>query len=169
MRLIGCEIDDIDEDKRSMYFKQAAYGVPVRMALIASLLELDPALATTPTSSEIRYPIYSQLGGIECSNAKCVSRSSAERRYLSPRFWILQQSPPMLRCAFCDVEQAPHAVGSVSTHKFTTELADWQDIQASECIFFADETQAAAAGYTPRKASKPKKVAGSAPAAQPAQ
>src|SRR3954470_240563 len=35
---------DIDADKRSMYFQQAAYGVPVRMALIASLLELQPAL-----------------------------------------------------------------------------------------------------------------------------
>lgn len=160
---------DIDEDKRSMYFKQAAYGVPVRMALIVSLLELDPALATKPTSNESRYPVYSQPGGIECSNEKCVSRSSAERRYLVPRFWILQQSPPMLRCAFCDVEQAPHAVGSVSTHKFTADSADWQDITAGERIFFADESEAAAAGYTPRKATKPKKAVTGASAPQPAQ
>jgi aspartate carbamoyltransferase catalytic subunit len=146
---------DIDEDKRSMYFKQAAYGVPVRMALIASLLELDPALATTSTSNESRYPIYSQPGGIECSNANCVSRSSAERRYLMPRFWVLQQSPPMLRCAFCDVEQAPHAAGRVSTHKFMSDSADWPDISAADRIFFADDSQAAAAGYTPRPHRRP--------------
>jgi aspartate carbamoyltransferase catalytic subunit len=152
---------DIDEDKRSMYFKQAAYGVPVRMALIASLLELDPALAARPAEVESRYPVYSQPGGIECSNAKCVSRAPAERRYLKPRFWILQQSPPMLRCAFCDVEQAPHAMGSLATHKVTTDLANWQEMSPEERIFFADESQAAAAGYVPRKSSKPKKTAAS--------
>lgn len=150
---------DIDEDKRSMYFKQAAYGVPVRMALIASLLELNPALATKPSTGDSRYPAYSQPGGIECSNAKCVSRASAERRYLTPRFCVVQQSPPMLRCAFCDVEQAPHAMGSVATHKFTADLANWQEINDEERIFFADESQASAAGYTPRKISKPKKAA----------
>jgi aspartate carbamoyltransferase catalytic subunit len=150
---------DIDEDKRSMYFKQAAYGVPVRMALIASLLELDPALATQPSASEGRYPVYSQPGGIECSNAQCVSRASAERRYLMSRFWIVQQSPPMLRCAFCDVEQGPHAVGSVATHKFAADLTNWQEINGEERIFFADESQASAAGYTPRKSNKAKKAA----------
>jgi len=97
------------------------------------------------------------------------SRASAERRYLTPRFWIVQQSPPMLRCSFCDVEQAPHAIGSVATHKFTTELADWQDLADDECIFFADESQAAAAGYTPRKTNKPKKTLGGANTPQPAQ
>jgi aspartate carbamoyltransferase catalytic subunit len=152
---------DIDEDKRSMYFKQAAYGVPVRMALIASLLELDPALATKPIQAESRYPAYSQPGGIECSNAKCVSRAPAERRYLKPRFCIVQQSPPMLRCAYCDVEQAPHAIGSVATRKFTTELTNWHETAPDERIFFADESQAAAAGYTPRKVGKPKKAAAS--------
>src|SRR5438477_13034381 len=139
------------------------------MALIASLLELDPALRSKPSSSESRYPVYSKAGGIECSNAKCVSRASAERRYLTQRFWIVQQSPPMLRCAFCDVEQAPHAVGSLATHKFAADLAEWPDITADDRIFFADESQAAAAGYTPRKASKPKKVPSGANAPQPAQ
>jgi aspartate carbamoyltransferase catalytic subunit len=160
---------DIDEDKRSMYFKQAAYGVPVRMALIAGLLELDPALATKPSASEGRYPVYAQPGGIECSNGNCVSRSSAERRYLTPRFWIVQQAPPTLRCVFCDVEQAPHAIGSIATRRFTAELSSWQETPADERIFFADESHAAAAGYTPRKLTKPKKSVSGTPEAQSAQ
>src|SRR3954469_20326348 len=53
---------DIDEDKRSMYFKQAAYGVPVRMALIASLLELQPALVTATSKAAGRYPVYQRAG-----------------------------------------------------------------------------------------------------------
>ena len=37
------ELDaDIDSDRRAVYFEQAAYGVPVRMALIALLLGLNP-------------------------------------------------------------------------------------------------------------------------------
>jgi Aspartate carbamoyltransferase regulatory chain, metal binding domain len=95
-----------------------------------------------------RYPVYSQASGIECSNAKCVSRASAERRYLAPRFCIVQQSPPMLRCAFCDVEQSPHAIGDARTRKFTADLADWQDTDTSERMLFADESQAAAGGYS---------------------
>ena len=31
---------DIDQDKRAAYFKQAEYGVPIRMALIVALLGL---------------------------------------------------------------------------------------------------------------------------------
>ena len=33
---------DLDNDPRGIYFKQAAYGVPVRMALIAKVLGIEP-------------------------------------------------------------------------------------------------------------------------------
>jgi len=35
---------DLDLDPRGAYFKQAAYGVPIRMALIASLLHIETPL-----------------------------------------------------------------------------------------------------------------------------
>lgn len=34
---------EVDEDPRAAYFSQAQYGVYVRMALILTLLELEPA------------------------------------------------------------------------------------------------------------------------------
>jgi aspartate carbamoyltransferase catalytic subunit len=148
---------DIDEDKRSMYFMQAAYGVPVRMALIASLLELQPALAAAPLSATARYPVYERAGGIECTNDRCVSRAASERRYLAPRFWIVQQAPPTLRCAYCDVEQEPRAYGSLSTHKFVAGADTWQQTHADDLVFFADEQQAVSAGYEARKTKPPKK------------
>lgn len=150
---------DIDEDKRSMYFKQAAYGVPVRMALIASLLELQPVLVTAPTKDVGRYPVYQRAGGIECTNEKCVSRATNERRHLVPRFWIVQQAPPTLRCVFCDVEQQPRAAGFVSTRKLAADHNAWQATNPDDLIFFADEEQAAKAGYEARK-TKPKKKSG---------
>src|SRR5207244_12005278 len=130
--------------------------VPVRMALIASLLELQPALIESGASPAARYSIYAKAGGIECSNDRCVSRSAAERRYLAPRFWIVQQQPPVLRCAFCDVEPEPRAYGSLATRKFLADTATWQQADAADLIFFTDQAQAAAAKYEPRK-EKPKK------------
>lgn len=153
---------DIDEDKRSMYFKQAAYGVPVRMALIASLLELQPTFANLPAHGANRYATYSQPGGIECNNPKCISRSPAERRYLKSRFQILQPALPKLRCSFCDVELTPQAIGSVASRKYCFDLASWQEIPAEERIFFSDEAQAVADGFSPRKAGKAKKAAAGA-------
>ena len=152
---------DIDEDKRSMYFQQAAYGVPVRMALIAGLLELLPTLASQNKQALDRYPTYSQAGGIECNNPKCVSRSPAERRYLHSRFKIIQQTPPVLRCAFCDVEQTPHAVGDVASRKYTPDPVAWQEMNPQQRIFFTDEIQATAGGYSLRKAPKAKKATSS--------
>jgi len=139
-----------------MYFKQAAYGVPVRMALIASLLELQPALAAQQTTRSGRYRVYSRAGGLECSNERCVSRAATEQRYLTPRFWILQDQPPTLRCVYCDVEQQPRAFGTASTHKFATDIAAWQQVSANDLVFFADPQQAAAAGFEERK-TKPRK------------
>jgi aspartate carbamoyltransferase catalytic subunit len=147
---------DIDQDKRSMYFQQAAYGVPVRMALIASLLELHPALATAPSVAAGRYPVYQRAGGIECTNDKCVSRAASERRYLVPRFWIVQQAPPTLRCVYCDVEQQPQTYGSVSTRKYVADVGTWQQVNPEDLMFFADAQRAAKANYEPRK-SKPRK------------
>jgi aspartate carbamoyltransferase catalytic subunit len=147
---------DIDADKRSMYFQQAAYGVPVRMALIASLLELQPALTAASDPRAAKYAAYAQPGGIECSNERCVSRSAAERRYLAPRFWIVQQQPPILRCAYCDVEQSPLVIGSLATRKYSADITLWQQADPADLLFFGSEQQAAAAKFEPRK-DKPKK------------
>src|SRR5262249_10838327 len=147
---------DTDEDQRSLYCKPAGYGVPVRMALLASLLELQPALAAQPATRAGRYPVYSRAGGIECSNERCVSRAASERRYLTPRFWIVEPTPPTLRCIYCDVEQQPRAYGTASTHKYVVDMSTWPQAAAEDLMFFADEQQAAAAHYEPRK-TKPAK------------
>jgi aspartate carbamoyltransferase catalytic subunit len=147
---------DIDEDKRSMYFTQAAFGVPVRMALIASLLELHPTLVAEPAPRSRHYPVYSRAGGIECSNEKCVSRADSERRYLVPRFLIVQNKPPILRCFYCDVEQQPRAAGSKARRKLAADVVGWQEFDLDDVLFFASAEHAAAAGFEPRK-SPPRK------------
>jgi aspartate carbamoyltransferase catalytic subunit len=146
---------EIDQDRRSVYFQQAAYGVPVRMALIAALLKLAPALADKSPAQ--LYPVYSRAGGIECSNENCISRKKNEQRYLTGKFWIVDKERPILRCAFCDVEQQPMAFGRLKSKKYSAEIAQWEEAGVEDLIFFADEGQAGRSGYERKKEkAKPK-------------
>src|SRR5205823_5378112 len=111
---------------------------------------------TEPSSRLARYRVYSRAGGIECNNERCVSRSACERRYLAPRFWIVQDQPPILRCVYCDVEQQPRVFGAASTHKYATDIAAWEQSSLDDLIFFADAQQAAHASFEERK-TKPRK------------
>ncbi len=92
---------DLDQDPRGVYFKQAAFGVPVRMALITYLLGLDkrikpkkPARAVTSDAAP----------GRKCPNARCVSNNPAESRHLTHRFQTVARKPQILRCLYCENE-----------------------------------------------------------------
>jgi len=68
---LACEID---ADPRSMYFKQAAWGLPIRMALMSLLLgakQLDideQAGQTFPSKKD--YPVYQRDFGVKCQKQK---------------------------------------------------------------------------------------------------
>src|SRR5271154_943702 len=73
------ELDaSFDTDRRAIYFQQAAYGVPVRMALIALLLRLHgkKSLHTFAGGfAQSDYPVHVQpIGaGIKCVNTNCIT------------------------------------------------------------------------------------------------
>lgn len=150
---------EIDQDQRSVYFQQAAYGVPVRMALIASLLEICPTLSASDSPAANRYPRYGRPGGIECTNERCVTRKKSEQRYLTPKFRIVDQAQPILRCEYCDYEQQPQAVGRVSSRKYTADMDQWTSLPADDLIFFADEARATEAKFEPKKEKAARKRA----------
>ena len=87
----------IDTDPRAAYFRQAAYGVPVRMALAAATLgrreiPLDPHAEIGPRLE----PRTVRAAGARCGNPRCVTTSE---HYLEPRF---HEAPSGgLRCAYC--------------------------------------------------------------------
>src|SRR5689334_11001947 len=63
----------LDSDRRAAYFRQAAFGVPIRMALIASLLGFLEGAALQRYPGGFRpddHPIYDQPNavGIHCAN-----------------------------------------------------------------------------------------------------
>jgi len=146
---------EIDEDPRGVYFKQAAYGVPVRMALIASLLELFPSLLSQPRPQ--RYPMYSSSHGLCCTNARCVTRQENESRYVIPKFWIVQEQPLAVRCVYCDYEYEPQIVSRASTRKYTTEIDEWREIHERtprDLLLFANEQAAVDAGHQLRRSKR---------------
>lgn len=146
---------ELDEDPRGVYFRQAAYGVPIRMALIASLLELYPSLLMRPKVP--RYRVYSSSVGIQCINQRCVTRDACEQRYLVPKFWIVDEERATLRCVYCDFEREPKIVSRASTKKFSQELPDWQSIferSPHDLVLFTNEQEAIDAGHQQRRSKK---------------
>ncbi len=84
---------EIDGDPRSFYFRQAALGVPVRMALISFLLghEMMRVERAKPR-------IFEERGKKRCQNPNCVIVSEGE--YLLQRVWSDQEDA--WHCIFCD-------------------------------------------------------------------
>jgi aspartate carbamoyltransferase catalytic subunit len=92
---------ELDRDPRGIYFKQAGYGVPVRMALIAKVLGIVP-FKTQRTEERFPDQIYKSEGDTLCPNLKCITNNSVERRYLSNKAVTLKGKPAMSRCLYCD-------------------------------------------------------------------
>ncbi len=78
---------EVDDDKRAMYFRQAKYGMYVRMALIMTMLENQ---APTKLLKGTKHPNYS------CNNPKCITNSE---QYL-PKSFI--GSGDTVECEYCD-------------------------------------------------------------------
>ncbi|HTT74944.1 MAG TPA: phosphoribosyltransferase family protein [Candidatus Binataceae bacterium] len=112
------ELDyELDSDPRAVYFEQAAAGVPVRMALIAWMLEQ----ATPPhRRSRLEPPIkFKSEVTPRCPNPSCIGRH--EGNYLRPRF-RLGRSPNrsllMLRCDYCERELRVEFVGHTRSRRY---------------------------------------------------
>jgi aspartate carbamoyltransferase catalytic subunit len=149
---------EIDNDQRSMYFKQAARGVPVRMALLAFLLG---ARGVTPPEDDspppIEYPIYRRDSGLRCSNPRCVSIQKTEAKYLKSEFKIVNYQPLTLRCVYCEHGFEPKYVassdwheGRLDTKKYHSADSHWaKTIKPENLIAFNTEEEAQAYGFKP--------------------
>ncbi|MFA5308710.1 MAG: aspartate carbamoyltransferase [Dehalococcoidales bacterium] len=149
---------DIDGDERSMYFKQAARGVPVRMALLAALLGVkELAVPEVETPPPVPYPLYRQEPAPVCPNPRCVSIQSTETKYLKPQYKIVSKRPLTLRCVYCEHGFEPKYVASTDWHEHTQEMkkyhsadSHWaKDIRPENLIVFASEEEAQSYGFKP--------------------
>jgi len=160
---LACEVD---ADPRSMYFKQAAYGVPIRMALLAVLLGAREVTIPEEEDSlipKIDYPVYKRDSGVKCPNRNCVSNQETEVRYMKPEFKIVSREPLTLRCIYCDHELHPQFVASSDWHQGKLEnkkyhSADSQfgrKIRPANLIVFASEDEARTQQFKPSSHIRP--------------
>jgi len=149
---------DIDTDPRSTYFKQAARGVPVRMALMAALLgtrEIRPPDEYKIVIPGAEYPAYERDSGLRCNNPACVSLQESEAQYLKPKFKIVSREPLRLRCIYCEHGFQPPYVATTDWHEGKLEYkmyhradSHWvKRIKPENLIAFASGEDAEAHGY----------------------
>jgi hypothetical protein len=151
---------ELDADPRSMYFKQAARGLPVRMALIALLLgtkETAIPIEEGPSLHRKDYPVYQRGFGVRCSNPKCVTVQETETKQIKPEFKIVNQQPLTLRCNYCEHEIHPRYIASSDWHegrldskRYHSADSHWTKlIKPENLIIFDSESEAQAHGFKP--------------------
>ena len=153
---------EVDADSRSMYFKQAAYGMPVRMALLALLLgakEITISKKDGPFAQKVDYPVYKRDSGVKCPNRNCVSNQETEVRYIKPEFKIVSSEPLTLRCVYCDHELHPQYIASSDWHEGRLESKKYHSanshfarkIKPENLIIFDSKKGAQSQGFKPSR------------------
>jgi aspartate carbamoyltransferase catalytic subunit len=109
---------EVDKDRRGIYFKQAAYGVPVRMALLKFLLDRRAERHNAAKNSTVLYQSPEPISP-QCRNPNCVTVRepiSSSRRFeiVSPG----QANALILACAYCDHRFKVQIVGNVKSKKY---------------------------------------------------
>ncbi len=96
------ELDfSLDGDPRAAYFRQASYGVPVRMALIAALLHLREVSGFMQAAPEgdLWRPLVPDAP-FRCANARCITQVEPG---ITAR--VLARADGARRCALCDAPE----------------------------------------------------------------
>ncbi len=156
---------ELDADPRSMYFKQAARGVPVRMALIALLLGVKEVPVPQEEAPPISYPVYHHDYGLKCPNPRCVSVQETEIKYLRPEYKIVNRRPLTLRCIYCEHGFEPEYVassdwheGKTATKKYHSASSHWaRTIRPENLIVFRSDRDAETLGFKPSRYIKVKR------------
>ena len=162
------ELDaSLDSDRRAIYFRQAAYGVPVRMALISLLLHLHKNKSLHQFGGGFAKPEHSlyvqPIGtGLQCANANCIVRDPAERQYAANKFYIVKEDSPQrckLRCLYCETDidedvTAHFVVADLTRKTFSPGLAALARAPAEklkQLVIHCSEVDAMAAGFQLRR------------------
>jgi len=151
----------LDRDPRALYFRQAASGVPVRMALIELLLaeRVKRGVAAPPA----RVERGAMRIGPRCGNPNCITRREevqSERRF---RFHREACGRAHLVCLYCDHETRIQVIGNRKSKHFHVYeepmygyLDAWQRDDA--LVIFDSVKQAEEAAYKSYKLGPQKSI-----------
>ncbi len=150
----------LDRDPRSVYFQQAAYGVPVRMALIAFLLEQRARAAAAPSPARGEGAIRI---GARCGNPNCVTRREEVTSDLRFRLHRETSGRANLVCLYCEHESRIQVIGNRKSRHFHVYeepmygyLEGW--LRDGALVIFDSVKQAEESGYKPYKLGPQKAI-----------
>lgn len=128
----------LDRDVRAAHFTQAAYAVPVRMALLSLILGIDGKLKRFADGfPKTDADLYDQAGevGMRCANPKCIVHDPAERKFTRNKFYLMPFAAPRLRCYYCETDIEHFIAAS----------------HGGDTVYFATAADAEAQGFAPKK------------------
>jgi aspartate carbamoyltransferase catalytic subunit len=151
----------LDSDPRAVYFRQAAYGVPIRMALIALILGFERGSEFEKFEDGLRTPhhlLYDQPRdvGIRCSNGNCIVHDKMDGRNARNKFYLIDAAEPRLRCFYCERDIEDFVVAHKKHKNFEPRRDTGRSLPklAKDLVFFAGDDDAQAAGYLPKLARR---------------
>ena len=154
---------EVDKDRRGIYFKQAAYGVPIRMALLKFLFDQGERKTLSGKQRATRYESPERLGP-QCPNANCITLkepSSTRRRF--DLLFTGAGGALILRCIYCDHRFKVQLVGHAKSKRYCAydiALADtikgW--LRKKELAIFNSIKEAEELGYEPYKSGPQRTV-----------
>jgi aspartate carbamoyltransferase catalytic subunit len=149
---------ELDKDRRGIYFKQAAYGVPIRMALLQFLLGKNRGAqpGAKPSTRAYRSP---EPIGPKCHNANCVTVNEAMSTARRFRIFFAEHVGALiLGCDYCDHRFKVDYVGNVKTKRYSAydnalsaAIRTWWD--NGELALFESIKEAEELGYEPSRSS----------------
>ena len=143
----------LDSDPRAAYFRQAAYGVPIRMALISLILglggeRLKKYASGFKADDHLTYDRATDTG-IRCPNKNCIVRDASEGRSARNRFHLIDSH--RLRCFYCETDIVDFVVASRRTKHYEADVSRLRTSlmkQERDVVVFAHAADAETAGYS---------------------
>jgi aspartate carbamoyltransferase catalytic subunit len=151
----------LDTDARAVYFEQAAYGVPIRMALISLLLGLE-GKSFDKFQGGFQKPswaVYDQplSTGTRCANSNCIVHDVMEGPYVRNKFQVVAiDGSAKLRCMYCESDIDRFVVASKKGKWYSSDpglLSKVSTQKLKDIVVFENESDAQSHGYHSKRAA----------------
>ncbi len=138
---------EVDAGDRARYFEQARYGVPIRQALIAKILDLKQ---WEHSAEKIRVLVRDKA--LRCTNPECVAQR--EPGSCTPYVTVYSDFERRIACTYCDQDLDPQPTvfrigGGVVYHELNELKVDDPEL-LSRVTFFTDAEEASRNGLHAR-------------------
>lgn len=151
----------LDSDARAVYFEQAAYGVPIRMALISLLLGLEEkSFEKFPGGfRKPAWPLYDQPldTGLRCTNGNCIVHDTMEGPYVRNKFQVIAAGDEVkLRCSYCENDIDRFVAANRKGKWYCADpafLAKYSTQKLKDIVVFENESDAQGHGYHGKRAA----------------